>query len=74
MGGKGLLNQYNGNVTLALKNIYPSLGESFESNYYFIFYFIFIFILIVKKTSKPESILNEILKEITKVRIFYIIY
>ena len=37
MGGKGLLNQYNGNVTLALKNIYPSLEESFESNYYFNF-------------------------------------
>ena len=45
MGGKGLLNQYKGNVTLALKNIYPSLGESFESNYYLIlilfnFYFL----------------------------------
>ena len=35
MGGSGLLNQYNGNITLALKNIYPSLEESFESNYYF---------------------------------------
>ena len=41
MGGRGLLNQYNGNVTLALKNIYPSFEESFESNYYF--YFILIF-------------------------------
>ena len=37
MGGKGLLNRYKGNVTLALKNIYPSLGESVESNYYFYF-------------------------------------
>ena len=36
MGGKGLLNQYNGNVTLALKNIYPSFEESFESNFYLI--------------------------------------
>ena len=44
MGGKGLLNQYNGNVTLALKNIYPSLAELFESNYYFnLILFLFIF-------------------------------